>query len=732
MALENSFRGLCKECEVDPDSIIKKLKKNKEQILPIILQTADIIKRKEENEQWVKHLLRNYLLTIKELPSSNILLFCKTLQRIDSSYYQPSVFRVLAEAVKRLPETNQQEYLNLIAKTINTIAIKAQKLKYDPSTIFRALSKAIERIPSTNQQVNIVIDCVFNMIKTKKLMDIPDFLTILDSAFESIPKKYLALYSEAFRELIQSKYDLLDTLKTLTNIFRYAPIQRNKSEFVNKVKEVFKKLKKLNISPFYAMVSGLIDPKDLDRALTKIKSKDFLKKIEEVKTGQRIDTDEHLAIAYALYKPDIDFSKFIELTKREINKDIPINLPKAEFSPEKVQTIDATEINREIINKHITQLSQLKPRQKLTDILNELIKLPKDYKRPIYNSIADTLHEYFKASLPFQSILKAINSEKNLWKILTPQLLKDLLRLHNGLFKTYKNQMAKLQIKGLKSTQNYASEEQIRNSKVEKTKKTALIKNIQTLKKIEKWIQDLATIKAIEDGHFDIERLKSRQINEQLQKLHEFYTDILLRHYNVETILNKQNINEIAQELSKVKQIVTTAQKDKFILIPSKSRIDVLKGFVSEDCTGWDDTNLSIDQLNVPQYINLRIHDSEGKWVGNVYLLYNEKTKDLLIDAIQTQTSLRIHPTKFVPRLLEAIKEMAKKADKPVKRILITSFPSYISNRLNIQNAVCKLTKNAERITIKKFLPISDHNTRFQSTDYGRFHVIYPEKPQER
>ncbi len=172
--------------------------------------------------------------------------------------------------------------------------------------------------------------------------------------------------------------------------------------------------------------------------------------------------------------------------------------------------------------------------------------------------------------------------------------------------------------------------------------------------------------------------------------------------------------------------------KDEFEFIPSKKRGDMIKGWVTGDCS----KNASHGrQLCNKGFVNYRVYktvNGERAWVGNVYVLdaywgSSEKAGQpvILFDAIQINRSTQINSNLYVQGIIDAFAKIAQHNNYAFitsNQIHTTVADYLVSNTPQIREAYIRLTEeNANLPKDGAHVGISDESAKktFQALNIG-------------
>jgi hypothetical protein len=148
---------------------------------------------------------------------------------------------------------------------------------------------------------------------------------------------------------------------------------------------------------------------------------------------------------------------------------------------------------------------------------------------------------------------------------------------------------------------------------------------------------------------------------------------------------------------------------------PAKDWMDLHKGQISSDCTGF---GLGKQHLLTPNYFTIRIFEN-SLWTGNMYMLdFTAEYGCILVDRIQIPRELRVEFVQFFDCLREVLVELFEDAD--YRYILM---PLRISNHEHIQKTYNKYRQKLPEMKMK---------IRFSGRRYfeslkrsGKYHILY-------
>lgn len=243
---------------------------------------------------------------------------------------------------------------------------------------------------------------------------------------------------------------------------------------------------------------------------------------------------------------------------------------------------------------------------------------------------------------------------------------------------------------------------------------------------------------------FESEMGDSLRLVNQAQRMGD-RLDKLITGFSPLDELQREALGPIVAQLDKI--TYCELGEDEFELVPSKKRGDMVKAWISDDCSKSVEHGR---QLCNRDFVNYRVYktvEGERTWVGNVYVLdafwgnlKGTVQPVLLFDAIQVSRSTQVNSRLFMQGVIDGFAKIAHDNNYAyiVSNHITSSAEGYlVSNRPHLREAYMRIT--AEQPTLPKNgarLSLSDDaaKTTFQSLNHGdgTFKVLWSHPDTEK
>ena len=190
--------------------------------------------------------------------------------------------------------------------------------------------------------------------------------------------------------------------------------------------------------------------------------------------------------------------------------------------------------------------------------------------------------------------------------------------------------------------------------------------------------------------------------------------------------------NEALTQLSHI--TYRDLEEGEFDLVPSKTRGDAVKGWISCDCSASAEYAEQILNMN---FVNYRVYQGSNghrQWVGNIYVLdarYGAEP-EIIFDAIQVSRSTTVQPRMFMQQVVEGFAKMGLAADYThiVSNVITSTREGWlVSNRPQLREAYIALFGGQPVLPHGEEMKISDDTAidTFQSLEMGggKFRVLW-------
>ena len=195
----------------------------------------------------------------------------------------------------------------------------------------------------------------------------------------------------------------------------------------------------------------------------------------------------------------------------------------------------------------------------------------------------------------------------------------------------------------------------------------------------------------------------------------------------------KDKLRPVLAQLGKI--TYRDLEEGEFELVPSKTKGDAIKAWVSNDCGKGENQIRHVLNRNFTNYRVYQNKDGEKLWCGNVYVLDANLNGEpqILFDAIQVSRSTSVNPRMFIQGVVEGFAKMGMNFDYQhiVSNVIHSTNEGYlVSNRPQLREAYIRLYGNGDLLSSDQFGDVvidDDINGSFQCFNQGNgdFQVLW-------